>query len=167
MASSEKSLTSNFDEHYILNGIKKNLFDIFYLPTMRSLNWNVIVFFLLYLLFVKLAVAQVKMSEYHFYGAASSTTQFPPISNTSVQNIYKTPTGFYGAGYSSNDPAFDARGIVIVPGKYVKADTYHSNNAMVDWNDYYQYGLWLYYISGNIGTFYNVDFKYYNSTNTG
>lgn len=103
------------------------------------------------------------LGEFHFYGLSNGATTIDSVNNSTVQNSFKTPVGMYGGTYSSNEPTLYQNGVHITHNKYIVSTGTFQDTA--NDNSYHTFNLWIYYMTGEMGTFMNIDIAYH-STNT-
>lgn len=97
------------------------------------------------------------IGEYHFYGQSSTTTVFNSVNNSTAQNSFYTPVGLHGSGYTSYEPTIVKNGVLIEKGKYLESNAAFKNSVN---NSIHQTQLYMYYISGNPGEIFNMDYNY-------
>lgn len=94
---------------------------------------------------------------YHFHNLAGTPLSIFPTSNTTSQNIYYTPVGMNGISMSMHEPSFVQNGVLIEHNRYLISNGPHRDDVT---DNYYQYHIWMYYIQGELGNFFNLDTLY-------
>lgn len=90
---------------------------------------------------------------YDFHGLANQPAMVSPTLNTSMQPLYYSPVALYGVGFASHEPTYDAKGVWITHDTYMISVLYtHTiTNFNGDGIMTNMFGVWIYYIEGNIG----------------
>ena len=77
--------------------------------------------------------------------------------------VFYTAVGYYGSPEADRNPTIDTRRVHFLHNDYIKSTTVYSSST----SGYHQFGMYIYYISGELGEFANVDFMYNSVANQG